>query len=209
MKIQDGRLISIEGINCAGKSTQATLLRSALQQQGYKVKSINFPRNETKVGTLIHNILCGHCEANMYLLFALFSVNRLESRDAIVECLSSGRIVVADRYSESEYAYGMAKGLPEHWLLSLESKMPRADVVILLDIEPSIALTRVDKNKERDIFEEDLSFLSKVRQCYLELANRPRWPDQRWEIVDAGQTIQMVHETVAEIVSQVLAIKTN
>ena len=197
--------MSIEGINRAGKTTQSNLLCRILRNQGYPVRLFKFPNYETKVGELIRNTLYKHRDMNSRLLSALFSANRLESRDDILKCLSSGEVAVSDRYADSEYAYGVAQGLPRQWLLALESQMPCADLVILLDMDPSLALTRIGPDKKSDIFEENPGLLSRVRQCYLDLANKPPRPGQRWEIIDAKQDTGTVHEIVVAKVLEVLS----
>jgi len=191
-----GKLVSIEGINYAGKTTQVGLLKKLLEQEGHEVSLFKFPNYRTEVGKLLHKIMYKKKAIPLHSTFALFSVNRLEHKHAIEESRMSKDVVLFDRYSESEYAYGGARGLPKSWLLALESQMPSADIVFVLDIAPQLALHRARSHDEKDVFERDLDFLTKVRQLYIELSSRPPCPNQRWIVIDAEQTVEAVNRII-------------
>lgn len=199
-----GKLISVEGIDYAGKTTQVSLLRQALENQLHSVFAFKFPDDRTEVGRLLKRVLRGTASMPVHAVFALFAVNRLERNPAIQAARLSHRAVLFDRYSESEYAYGGASGLPQHWLMALEQQVPPADLVIVLDIDPLLALRRAAPGAGLDTFEQDVGFLLKVRQEYLRLACRPPRRGQRWEVIDGGGTIQEVHKTLTKQVMEVL-----
>jgi len=191
-----GKLVSIEGINYAGKTTQVGLMKKFLEQEGHGVSLFKFPNYRTEVGKLLQKIMYKKKTMPLHSTFALFSVNRLEDKHAIEESRMSKDVVLFDRYSESEYAYGGARGLPKSWLFALESQMPPADIVFVLDIDPQQALHRARLHDEKDAFERDLDFLRKVRQLYIELSSSPPCPNQQWIVIDAEQTIEGVNRII-------------
>jgi dTMP kinase len=198
------KLVSIEGINFAGKTTQTNLLERTLMKEGHNVCSFKFPDYTTHTGKLLHRLLYGDGMISVQAIFSLFSTNRLELKPKIEKARTSSRCVLFDRYSETEYAYGLAKGLPKSWLLALESQMPIADLVFVLNIDPFSALERAKTMKKRDIFELDVGLLSKVRQNYLLLASKPPRARQQWEVVDASKSIERVHDFLETIVLKIL-----
>lgn len=189
-------LVSLEGIDMAGKTTQAQLLCNALRREGYSVASFKFPDGDTFVGKLLLDALAGKISIPFYALFVLFTVNRLERKESIETAKASNAFVVFDRYSESEYAYGGAKGLPRDWLLELESQVPPADLVVVLDIDPYEAFQRARSLSQFDLFEKDLDFLMIVRRNYLDLAGCPPRDGQRWLVIDGTQTPDAIHKAI-------------
>jgi thymidylate kinase len=103
----------------------------------------------------------------------LYVANRCEYRQKIEMWLSSGDVIVCDRYRASSVAYGEAQGLDGAWLNSIQQFLPPASVTILLDIAPETAVLR--KSAGRDRYERDLSLLTRVRESYRRQAERPDW----------------------------------
>ena len=93
------------------------------------------------------------------------------------------------RYVQSNLAYGMVNGMPRAWLKNLDDGMPGADIVMLLDMPPEESFSR--KRDGRDSFESDQTFLGKVRDAYLSLAER-----RRWHVIDATGTTEDVHARI-------------
>ena len=202
-----GKLVSIEGIDAAGKTTQAALLRQALGKCGISVHIYHFPDVSTAIGGLLRKVLTGEMTVPLHALFSLFCANRLESKASIQSSKSFVDVVVLDRYSESEYAYGAAHGLPSAWLRCLESQMPAADLVVILDIDVREAAERLKNARGADrvdTFEKNLDLLDRARVAYLSLAVNPPVPGQRWEVVDASPGVQVVHSVVLAHVTSLL-----
>jgi dTMP kinase len=198
----NGLLVVIEGIDYSGKTTQTLRLVRALQEAGQVVSSFHFPTAQSELGKLIGRVLSGKHAVPDDTLLALFAANRLEARLPIQQALGSQKVVVCDRYSASEYAYGGAKGLPFSWLEALESRMPAADLCFLLDLDASSAAKRKRKGAARDMFEEDYRFLDAVRQIYLTVAQPGGTSGCRWVIIEADQPEEAIAEQLLTHVAE-------
>ena len=123
----------------------------------------------------------------------LYSLNRWENLDKLQETLGTAAYVVADRYSPSNLAYGVSRGLPLDWLEGLDRGLPRSDLVIILDVPVQFSLHR--KLTNRDIHESDERLLTKVRRTYKVLARK-----LDWMTVDGTRNVSDVESTIWNIV---------
>ena len=184
-----GLIFAIEGIDQSGKGMQTKMLVERLRKQGHKVELISFPDYFTIIGKEIKAFLEGDRNYSSQVRHMLLSLNRWERKDLIDEWLKEGKTVVLDRYSGSNYAYGLTQGLELDWLLNLEKGLPEPSITILLDLSPEMSLNR--KMSGRDIHERDQELLKGVREEYLKLAKR--WS---WIIVDASSDPDAVHDHI-------------
>ncbi len=168
-----GRLIAFEGLDQSGKQTQAELLRDRLRQGGHKARLVSFPDYGTSIGEEIARALAGEREYGPDVMQLLYVANRYERKDDLVRWLDGGLILVCDRYTASSIAYGEAQGLDGAWLAGLQKFLPAAFATVLLDIAPETAVTR--KAVDRDRYERDLALLGRVRNSYLQLAEKDGW----------------------------------
>ena len=182
-------IFAIEGIDQSGKGMQTKMLVEKLRKQGHKVELISFPDYFTIIGKEIKAFLEGDRNYSSQVRHMLLSLNRWERKDLIDEWLKEGKTVIFDRYSGSNYAYGLTQGLQLDWLLNLEKGLPEPSITILLDLSPEISLNR--KMSGRDIHERDQELLKGVRKEYLKLAKR--WG---WIIVDASSDPDAVHDHI-------------
>jgi dTMP kinase len=166
-------LIAIEGLDQSGKETQAHRLRERLREAGRKVRLLSFPDYGTSIGEEIARALQGEREYGSDVMQLLFVANRHERREAILEWIAGGLILVCDRYRASTIAYGDALGLETTWLEDIQRRLPRADLTIFIDIAPTTAAKR--KAHGRDRYESDLSLLERVRTSYERQAADPSW----------------------------------
>jgi dTMP kinase len=168
-----GMLIAFEGLDQSGKETQAQQLRERLRQAGHKVRLLSFPDYGTSIGEEIARSLQGEREYGPDVMQLLFVANRHERREAILEWIAGGLILLCDRYRASSIAYGEAQGLDAQWLENIQQFLPPADLTIFIDIEPTTAATR--KAHDRDRYERDLSLLDRVRASYRRQSEQPNW----------------------------------
>jgi dTMP kinase len=192
-----GRLIAIEGLDQAGKRTQANLLAKEIRRMELPVSVWNFPDYTTPLGKQLKVYLARKIQLDLHSVHLLYAANRWEVAEELQGRIESGGIVVVNRYSPSNLAYGLAHVLPRDWLNSLEEGLPKPDVVIVLDISPRTSLGR--KSKGRDVHEGDLAYLEKVRRTYLRLA----WK-YRWRVVDGQQDSKTVRRLIWNQVSRIL-----
>ena len=206
-----GRLITFEGPEGAGKSTQAALLISKLEARGIEVIYTREPGG-TKLGEAIRGILqynaAGEdpCPESEVLLFEASRAQLV--RHVIQPALARGAWVLCDRFADSTTAYqGFGRGFSVELMetinrFAIGSAVP--DMTILLDVNVSLGMQRcakrqVGKKVQYDRIEsEALEFHEKVRQGYLELARR--FPE-RFRKVDAMRLAEPIAEDVWKLVS--------
>lgn len=166
-------LIAFEGLDQSGKETQARHLRARIAQDGWKVHALSFPDYETPIGREIRQALDGERDFGPDVMQLLYVANRFEHRPRLELWVSTGDVVVCDRYRASSVAYGEAQGLDCGWLASLQRFLPPADAVVLLDIAPETSVER--KSADRDRYERDLAMQHRVRESYRRQAKQPGW----------------------------------
>ncbi len=166
-------LIAFEGLDQSGKETQAQQLRERLREAGRKVRLLSFPDYGTSIGEEIARALAGEREYGADVMQLLFVANRHERREAMIEWLNGGLILLCDRYRASSIAYGEAQGLDPAWLEGIQRLLPAADLTIFLDIDAKTAAGR--KAHDRDKYERDLGLLLRVSESYRRQASQPNW----------------------------------
>lgn len=166
-------LIAFEGLDQSGKETQARSLRSRLEQDGRRVRSLSFPEYETPIGREIAKALAGERDFGADVMQLLYVANRCEFRPQLEAWLAGGDVVICDRYRASTVAYGEAQGLDPEWLTLIQRYLPDAAVTILLDIAPETAVAR--KASGRDQYERDIDLLRRVRESYRRQAAQAGW----------------------------------
>ena len=206
-----GRLITFEGPEGAGKSTQAAMLIAKLEARGIEVVYTREPGG-TKLGEAIRGVLqynaAGEdpCAESEVLLFEASRAQLV--RHVIQPALARGAWVLCDRFADSTTAYqGFGRGFSVELMetinrFAIGSAVP--DMTILLDVNVSLGMQRcakrqVGKKVQYDRIEsEALEFHEKVRQGYLELARR--FPE-RFRKVDAMRLAEPIAEDVWKLVS--------
>jgi dTMP kinase len=103
-----------------------------------------------------------------------------------------------NRYYHSNLVYGIANGLKEKWLQKLEDGLPRADLVIVLDVSQSDSFSR--KKSSRDRFEKNKKFSKKISQIYRRLSKK-----HKWKIVSSDNK-QNTHTEIMKIISKKIGL---
>jgi dTMP kinase len=201
------KLLVIEGVDGAGKSTQIKLLKDFFSKKGYKCEYLHFPRTDTPFfGELITRFLRGEFgslnEVDPYLIAMLYAGDRKDASAMINNWLSEGKIVLLDRYVYSNIAYqcGKLNEIPAqnklmNWILSLEFThfaIPKPDLNVFLDVpvaftERNLANARTGDDRDylngtKDIHEESTLFQKKVRDIYLRISES----EDRLAVVDCS-----------------------
>jgi dTMP kinase len=196
MYLPKGKIIVFEGIDKAGKTTQAKLLEKKL---GNKCVRIDFPDYSSPIGKEIRQFLDGKRNYPDEVKMILLSANRWEKKGEIEKMVSKGTTVIMNRYYQSNLVYGISKGLKLDWLLSLDKGLPKADLVIVIDIRPKTLASR-SKNVV-DTFEKDLELIRRVKKNYRILANK-----FNWRTVEGEKSVDEVHGQVLRIVRKFVKI---
>ena len=194
-----GALIVFEGLDQSGKQTQAEALRDRFAGAGRTCELLSFPDYSTHIGSEIHRALHGERSYAADVMQLLYVANRYEAKPAMERALDAGHIVLCDRYVASTIAYGEAQGLERQWLTDVQRLLPAADLTVLLDIEPGVAVRR--KASGRDLYERDLSLLTRVRDSY-----RSQAADPRWHLVPGDRGKDQVSADVAAAVASRLGL---
>jgi len=191
-----GFFVVIEGIEGAGKTTQARILEKKLKKEGYDVLRTREPGG-TWLGERIRRILLyssGKLADKAEL--ALYLSARAQFIEEVVKpSLNNGKIVIADRYVHSTIAYqGYGRGLPVSdvkriSLFIVGNIMP--DLAFLIDIPPEIGLKRV---KGVDRFESlPLDFHRRVREGYLKISKENPF---NMKVIDGKMGIEEISELI-------------
>jgi len=143
--ITRGAFVVFEGLDRAGKTTQAKLLQQRCIESGRDVVYMRFPDRTTPIGQMIDAYLRGETETEDHVIHLLFSANRWEAINKIKSLLAAGKTIICDRYYHSGIVYSAAKHLPSlplSWARAPEVGLPRPDVVLFLDLDEEVARGR-------------------------------------------------------------------
>jgi len=211
MNNKSSSLITLEGGEGAGKSTQIVRLREKLTKAGLDVVVVREPGG-TVISEQIREIVLSKRHTGMAYTaeVLLFQAARAQIyREIVLPSMAAGKVVLMDRSRDSSVVYqGMVRGFGREMIEQLNdisTRQTKPDLTILLDVDPKLGLERQVANGEVNRFEmEALDFHTKVRDAYLKLAKDE--PD-RWHIIDASDSIDQVAEKVWQVVQKKLGIK--
>ncbi len=177
-----GKLVTFEGSEGSGKSTQITRLATYLRQHGREVVTTREPGG-TEIGEQIRNIIVHNakgdemCPETELLLFTAARAQVV--REVIAPALARGAIVLSDRYLDSTTVYqGLARNLAPAPVSAINQfavggVMPHLTIVIDVPTEVSLARIRQRVTDLPDRMErENQSFYTKIREGYLRLAQQ-------------------------------------
>jgi dTMP kinase len=192
-------IVVIEGGDQAGKFTQSTLLEKALKKRKVKTKLFHFPDYTTPIGKEIRKYLDGKRKFPPQVIHCLLAANRWEKVDQILAAQEKNSVLIMNRYYHSNMIYGLANGMKQKWLENLDVGLPKADLVILLDVTQKESFRRQKTN--RDKFEKNEEFLRKISKIYRTTAKK-----KHWKIIDASKSKEKVHEEILKIFSKKLGL---
>lgn len=185
-------IVVIEGGDQAGKKTQAAMLGRALRKNGTRTRTFSFPDYSTPVGREIQKYLSGKRRFPPQAIHCLLAANRWERLRDIQRAQEKNSVLIMNRYYQSNVVYGLVNKMSRPWLENLDRGLPRADLVILLDVTQAESFSR--KKSNRDKFEKDREFSRKITSMYRRVAKR-----RHWKIVDASGTREEVHQDIMRI----------
>ena len=166
----NGRFITFEGIDGAGKSTHIEPLALRLRQRGRRVVCTREPGGtplaEQLRALLLHEQMDGVVETLL-----VFAARRDHLDRVIVPALARGDTVLCDRFTDATFAYqGAGRGQGERMLRDLERWVHdglQPDLTLWFDVDPAVAAARRAKARVSDRFEsEDVAFFERVRAGY-------------------------------------------
>ena len=171
--MKKNRLIVFEGIDGAGKSTQAKMLIRKLRARGWKVSSFREPSRgpwgrELRAKARIAGSLTPAEELDLFVKDRKDNVAR-----NLRPALDAGHVVVLDRYYFSTIAYQGAKGLDPGKIRRMNERFaPRPALVFILDLGADAGLSRIAGRKTRDHLFEREAYLRRVRSIFRSFRGR-------------------------------------
>lgn len=188
-----GRFIVLDGSEGSGKSTQARMLGSKLQNIGLEPLLVRDP-GTTRIGEQIRNILLdpAHEEMGMRCEMLLYMAARAQMMvQTILPALEAGKVVICDRFVSSTLAYQVGDGLTRDDIktvggIAIKHRWP--DRILLLDMPVEQSMGRLRREKDR-IEQRPAEYFEQVRRNYL--AQAAAEPD-RYRVIDASRSVNDV-----------------
>lgn len=197
--MKQGKFITLEGIDGAGKSTQLAWIVELLQRAGLSAvvtrEPGGTPLGEQLRALLLDKSISMHPETEALLMFAA----RREHLDKVIlPALAQGQWVISDRFTDASFAYQSGgRGLDCGKLAILEQWVQgtlQPDLTLYFDVPVEVGQQRVSQIKSVDRFEkEQADFFQRVRAAYLDRARQ--FPD-RIKLIDSSQSLAEVKAAV-------------
>ncbi len=206
-----GKLIVIEGTDGVGRSTQISLLRPWLEQQGRAVADTGMTRSEL-AGRGIKQAKEGHTlgRITLTLFYATDFADRL--RNQIIPALRAGFVVLTDRYIYSLMARALVRGLDPAWVRNLYRYALKPDAVFYLrigvdDLIPRVVFSRgfdywesgMDLHPSEDMYESFRKYQTGLLAQFERLAE-----EYSFEIIDASSSVNSISEQLKAGINRVL-----
>jgi dTMP kinase len=201
-------LITFEGPDGSGKTTQLALLAEYLGQQGYSLVRVREPGG-TRIGEQIRGVLhhIEHREMHPRAEVLLYSAARAQLVEEVIgPALAAGQIVLCDRFYDSTFAYqGYGHGLDTAALVQLTGFATgglKPDLTIYIDIEPEEGLKRRQRDGKAEWNRLDalgLEFHRRVHAGYRQLIAAE--PD-RWVKIDGSRAVEAIQADLRRIIAE-------
>jgi len=204
----NGRLITLEGGEGAGKSTVLETVRAQLAERGIDVLVTREPGG-TPAGEAIRSVLLdpnlkGLCAETELLL--MFASRAQLVREIVLPALAAGRWVLSDRFTDASFAYqGGGRGQPVERIAELErwaAAGVQPHLTLLLDLPVADGMRRANGRGSTDRIEmENVDFFERVRAAY---RARAAAEPGRFRVVDAGRPLDEVLGDVRDNIDRFL-----
>ena len=211
------KLITFEGIEGSGKSTQMRLIAQYLIEKHVPLLITQEPSGTDigrKIGGILfnrgHYYMCAETEA-----FLFCAARAQHVREMIMPALNQDNVVLCDRFSDATYAYqGAARGLNPEFIRVINeysSMGLKPNLTLLFDLPVEVGLQRATERDNRlkdssfsDRFErESLNFHNKVREGYLNILKKE---PERFRLIDATGDIDKIQEEVRRYITDFIGL---
>lgn len=198
MKSLQGLLITFEGGEGTGKSTQSKLLYDYLKNKTKDVILTREPGGCTESENIRNLLVKGNINKWDPITESLLhnAARREHIKNIIKPALLKNKIVICDRYIDSTMAYqGIGQGVNLNFLNILSKEVTEnivANITFIFDIDPDISLKRAkkrDKNTNNRYENFDISFHRNIRNYFKSLVNT----NKRYILIDASNSIEEIH----------------
>ena len=210
MSSGNGRFITVEGIEGAGKSTNLDFVQQLLERAGKRVLRTREPGG-TPLGEEVRELLLGHRDEGMdetAELLLMFGARAEHLGRRIRPALQRGEWVLCDRFTDATYAYqGGGRGLSREPIRQLETLVQsglRPHLTLLLDVPVELGLERAGRRSAPDRFEREAGeFFQRVRDEYLCIAQEE---PQRVRVIDASRPLDEVQLQIRRVMEPFLKL---
>jgi dTMP kinase len=207
----DGKLITLEGIDGSGKSTQMRMLSGDLRVHGFDIITTCEPGGTPLGRRLREAFLETEEEVDPLAELLLFAADRAQHVNLLIKpAIKEGKVVLSDRYADATFAYqGAGRGFPEKTVkevIELATDGLKPDLTLYFDLPVERALSRAhDHEGEHRITNrmdlESNEFYTRVREAYLGIAKAE---PGRFKVIDADRSVEEVHADVLKTVTAFL-----
>lgn len=186
--VKKGKFIVIDGNEGSGKTTQIELLRKRLENTGQKVLVVKYPRPDSESGKILVRYLAGEfgdiSALSPQFISLLYAADRYDHFRVIQDHVKDGCIVLANRYSQANYAFQAAKlSDPKEqsafmaWQQTVESRLPVPDEIVFLDMpfEANPTRSSISIPVPKNVHEMNATYEERVRVLYEKLCKRGKW----------------------------------
>ena len=211
-------LITFEGIEGSGKSTQIKLVAEYLIKKKVPLVVTQEPSGTDigrKIGDILfnreHSHLCAETE-----MFLFCAARAQHVREVIMPALEQGKVVLCDRFSDATYAYqGFGRGLNQEFIKLINdysALLLKPDMTLLFDLPVEIGLqratdrnNRLEKPSATDRFErENVDFHRRIREGYLDILRKD---PERFRLIDANRDVDVIQEEVRRHISDFINLR--
>ena len=209
MKSLQGLLITFEGGEGTGKSTQSKLLYDYLKSKTKDVILTREPGGCTESENIRNLLVKGNINKWDPITESLLhnAARREHIKNVIKPALLKNKIVICDRYIDSTMAYqGIGQGVNLNFLNILSKEITEnivANVTFIFDIDPDISLKRAkkrDKNTNNRYENFDISFHRDIRNYFKSLINT----NKRYILIDASNSIEEIHLKILKSINNLI-----
>jgi len=207
-----GKLVVIEGSDGSGRSTQISLLRNWLEQQGYATVEIGIKRSQlvaVELETARQSTTLSPMTMTLY--YACDFADQLEH--VIIPSLRANFIVLADRYIYTLIARAITRHLNKKWVSRIFDIALIPDAVFYLSVEPEVLAERtfrkndtlnywesgMDVRREVDMYRSFITYQRKLQRVFKDLQL-----DYEFVMIDGNRTPQIVHEELVNRIQPII-----
>lgn len=198
---QQGRFITVEGGEGAGKSTNLAAIANELEARGIDVEVTREPGGTPLAEEIRTLLLEPRTEtlASQTELLLMFAARAQHLAERIEPALAAGRWVLCDRFTDATFAYqGAGRALGETMIRTLADLVhPHRwpDLTVYLDLSPEAGLARARQRGTPDRIERESNlFFQRVRAAYVA---RAQAEPERFAVIDASRSLEAVQADVA------------
>jgi dTMP kinase len=199
-----GCLITFEGVEGSGKTTQMLRLERALRRAGHRVERTREP-DGTTLGVAVRGLFerRGVRPEPLTEVFLFMAARRQHVVETITPWLARGCVVLCDRYTDATIAYqGYGRGVDLDFIRELNVHATGGlapDLTLLFDLPPEEGFRRIGGRRLDHFEREKLAFHRRVRRGYLEIR---RAEPKRVRLIRAGRPAAQVADEVRAVVEE-------